>query len=154
MKQPWTEQNATEKYPEATSTEKDAIDDILGEELPPEVPGVILKAAELATNDIQKVDYTGAQVWKVTTNETDIRYIISRLRRRHCKDFSITAITKRYLKQLTKYSQLFSNINLGRQSIICRRPRQTKCSAKCNTHLQKRKHFFRRHRNRFATEDQ
>lgn len=98
MKQPWADQNATEEFLDATSTEKDAIDDILGEELPPELPNIILKAADLATNDVQKVDYTGAQVWKVTTNKTSIRNIIFRLHRRNCKDFSIMLITNCNLK--------------------------------------------------------
>lgn len=89
MKQPWADKNETQEFLEATPTEKDAIDDILGEEVPPELPDVILKSADLTKTDVEKVDYTGAQVWKVPTNRTNIRSIISRLHRRNCKDLSI-----------------------------------------------------------------
>lgn len=98
MKQPWADKNATDEFLETTSTEKDAIDDILGAEVPPELPEVILKSVDLTKNDVEKVDYTGAQVWKVSTNKTNIRIILSRLHRRHCKDFSIILITNWYLK--------------------------------------------------------
>ncbi|XP_026321179.1 carboxypeptidase B-like [Hyposmocoma kahamanoa] len=83
VKQPWADQNTTDKVVEATPTEKDVIDDILGEEVPTELSDIILKAADLTKNDVEKVDYTGAQVWKVATNKTNIRVIISRLHRRN-----------------------------------------------------------------------
>lgn len=97
MTQPWAGLNATEEFVEATPTETDAIDDILGKEVPPELPDIILKAADLTKYDVQKVDYSGAQVWKVPTTKNNIRSIISRLHRRNCKDFGITFITC-YLK--------------------------------------------------------
>lgn len=86
MKQPWTDTNATEEFVEATPTEPDAIDEILGKDETPEIPDIILKAVDLAKNDVEKVDYSGAQLWKVTTNKSNIRIIISRLHRRNCKD--------------------------------------------------------------------
>lgn len=98
MKQPWADQNATEEILDVSPTEKDAIDDILGEEVPPELPDVLLKTADLTKNDVEKVDYTGAQIWKVSTNKTNIRIIISRLHRRNCKDLGKMLITKYYLK--------------------------------------------------------
>ncbi|KAI8439586.1 hypothetical protein MSG28_013313 [Choristoneura fumiferana] len=48
-----------------------------------EEPAVlILKAADLTKNEV-KIDYTGAQVWKISTNKTGIRPILTRLRRRN-----------------------------------------------------------------------
>lgn len=69
-----------------------------------EEPGVfILKAADLAKNEV-KIDYTGAQVWKISTNKTGIRPILTRLRRRHRKHhFS----NSQYLK-LPRYLLLYN----------------------------------------------
>lgn len=39
----------------------------------------------LRTGGEGKVDYTGAQVWKVSTQRISVRGVISRLSRRNCK---------------------------------------------------------------------
>ncbi|CAG4952401.1 unnamed protein product [Colias eurytheme] len=61
----------------------------IAEELPPknvdeikeEVPQIIARAAEDEKDD--KVDYSGAQVWQVSTEKSGVRLILGRLRRRN-----------------------------------------------------------------------
>ncbi|XP_063365425.1 carboxypeptidase B-like isoform X1 [Cydia amplana] len=54
------------------------IDPVIEEE-----PAVIIpKIGDLTKNEV-KVDYSGAQVWKISTNRTGVRAVITRLRRRN-----------------------------------------------------------------------
>ncbi|XP_049875752.1 carboxypeptidase B-like [Pectinophora gossypiella] len=69
-------QNVTDTTEDAVPAESEL------EDAPPEEV-LITKAADLTKNDVQKVDYSGAQVWKVPTDKTGVKNIISRLRRRN-----------------------------------------------------------------------
>ncbi|XP_063386543.1 carboxypeptidase B-like isoform X1 [Cydia fagiglandana] len=63
---------------EAAPTETDHVDPVIEEE-----PAVLIpKTGDLSKNEV-KVDYSGAQVWKISTNRTGVRAVITRLRRRN-----------------------------------------------------------------------
>ncbi|KAJ2945718.1 hypothetical protein O0L34_g559 [Tuta absoluta] len=66
--------NKEEPIPAAESEQEDA---------PEENPEIIPKVADLTRDNVEKVDYSGAQVWKIPTSKTGVRSIISRLRRRN-----------------------------------------------------------------------
>lgn len=55
-----------------------------------ESPAIIPKAADLTRNEVTKVDYSGAQLWKVSTNKTGVRVLLARLRRRNRKKYTDT----------------------------------------------------------------
>lgn len=49
-----------------------------------ETDSVLPKVAN-PKNEVERVDYTGAQVWKVSTEKTGIRPLLRTLRRRNCE---------------------------------------------------------------------
>lgn len=51
----------------------------------PTDPASLLKAALLGKEEPEKVDYSGAQLWKVSTEKSSVRGVLVRLRRRNCK---------------------------------------------------------------------
>lgn len=46
---------------------------------------VITKEVDLTKDEITKVDYSGAQVWKIQTNKRSVVAVVGRLRRRNRK---------------------------------------------------------------------
>lgn len=54
-------------------------------EIPGEIKEEISSLARAAENDDTKVDYSGAQLWKVSTEKTGVRATLGRLRRRNRK---------------------------------------------------------------------
>lgn len=61
-------------------------DDPLAEEDSANEPVSVLKAAQLGREEPERVDYSGAQVWKVSTEKTGVRATLGRLRRRNRKN--------------------------------------------------------------------
>lgn len=51
----------------------------------PSNPASILKSALLGKAEPERVDYSGAQLWKVSTEQSSVRATLLRLRRRNCK---------------------------------------------------------------------